>query len=388
MKILYHHRTLADGAEGTHIAEMVAAFRALGHDVCVSGLAVSPRGATRGVLAGLRSRLPQAGLELASLSANLAEYAEARRVLARFRPDFVYKRHARFDVAMVAAARALGVPTVLEVNCLFSVAEYRRFEPLAFERLARRCERRVLNDASVVVAVSTPLGRQVSALAGTAAVILPNGANPEMFRVRDGAAQAVRARHGLTGAVTVGWAGIVREWHGLDLLIDAVAGIPDVRLLIVGDGPALPEVRRRIASREMTGRTAVVGRVPHAVMPDYVAAMDIAVVAADRTGIASPMKLLEYMAMERAVVAPRLDNMRDLVDDEVDGVLFSPGDAGALRAQITRLAGNAALRRELGQHARRKIERERNWRRNAEEVLTLLTARRAVSLRGAEVPVH
>ena len=38
MRILYHHRTLADGAEGIHIAEMVDAFRALGHEVRVMGL--------------------------------------------------------------------------------------------------------------------------------------------------------------------------------------------------------------------------------------------------------------------------------------------------------------------------------------------------------------
>ena len=46
--------------------------------------------------------------------------------------------------------------------------------------------------------------------------------------------------------------------------------------------------------------------------------MDVAVVAGDFTGYASPMKLLEYMSMERAVIAPRQRNIQDIVEDGVD----------------------------------------------------------------------
>jgi glycosyltransferase involved in cell wall biosynthesis len=116
----------------------------------------------------------------------------------------------------------------------------------------------------------------------------------------------------------------------------------------------------------------VTGRIPHAEVRDHVAAMDVAVVAHDRTGVASPMKLLEYMAMAKAVVAPRLDNVRDVVDHERTGLLFEPGDVGALALAIGRLANDGPLRLELGRNAREIIETTRNWRRNAEHVLALL----------------
>ncbi len=168
MKILYHHRTLADGAEGIHIHSMVEAFRALGHEVRVHGLAGAP-GATGWSLARtVRHRLPGVALELATTAANLPEYVQVKREIARFRPDLVYKRHGRFDVAALQAARRAGVPSVLEVNSLFSAGAYHTFEPLALRRLASRLERRALGLATVVIAVSSPLARQIASAGGAA----------------------------------------------------------------------------------------------------------------------------------------------------------------------------------------------------------------------------
>jgi glycosyltransferase involved in cell wall biosynthesis len=280
---------------------------------------------------------------------------------------------------------------VLEVNCLYSDPQYHQFEPLTLQRLARRLEQRALHAASVVLAVSTPLARRIEDLVPSKTVVVPNGANPERFDPRRAEPGRARARHAITG-LTVGWAGILREWHGVELLLTAVAAVPSITLLIVGDGPARADLERRAAALGIAGRVVVTGRIPHAQMPDYLAAMDIAVVADDRTGIASPMKLLEYMSMSAAVVAPRLENIQDLVTDDVDGLLFAPGDAGDLTRIVRRLAENRDLRERLGRAARSKIERERNWRRNAETVLAIVGDRRprpaspvTRSLRGSHV---
>src|SRR5688572_32918449 len=85
------------------------------------------------------------------------------------------------------------------------------------------------------------------------------------------------------------------------------------------------------------------------------------------------MKLLEYMAMERATVAPRSANIEDLIDDKVDGLLFEPDNEDALAAVLRRLAGDETLRLRLGQQARLKVTRFRNWRRNAEIVVRAVT---------------
>jgi glycosyltransferase involved in cell wall biosynthesis len=374
VRILYHHRTLADGAEGIHIASMVQAFRDLGHTVLLLGVAPGgPEEGQRQAVARFRSVVPKAGFELASVAFNVPDYVRVRSSIRQFRPDLLYKRHSRFDVAALAAARRAGIPSVLEVNCLFTQGAYERFEPVALRGLAVRLERQALTMATIVAAVSTPLADQIRALAGRPAVVIPNGADPERFNPARADPERVRARHHLAGRLIVGWTGILRDWHGLDLLLDAVSAVRDVTLLIVGDGPARASVEERAAACRIGDRVVITGRVAHGEMPDYMAAMDIAVVADERTGVASPMKLLEYMAMGRAVVAPRAANIRDVVEEGVDGLLFEPGSARELAAAVQKLAGDAPLRHALGQAARSKVERERNWSRIGEGILVDVT---------------
>jgi glycosyltransferase involved in cell wall biosynthesis len=373
MKILYHHRTLADGAEGIHIAEMVRAFQELGHDVHVIGLAASgASSARRSWIARVRELAPSFVFEIGSMAGNVVEYFEVRRAIRTLAPAFLYKRHARNDVAALWAARRAGIPAVLEVNCLFTGPGYREFEPLNLEPVTAGLERRALRLATLRLAVSTPLARLIEESAGVGATVMPNAADPVRFDPTGARPAAVRARYGLGGAFVVGWTGVLREWHGIELLLEAVARVPAARLLIVGDGPARSAVERHAATHRLADRVMVTGRIPHAEVRDHVAAMDVAVVAHDRTGVASPMKLLEYMAMAKAVVAPRLDNVRDVVDHERTGLLFEPGDVGALALAIGRLANDGPLRLELGRNAREIIETTRNWRRNAEHVLALL----------------
>jgi glycosyltransferase involved in cell wall biosynthesis len=315
MKILYHHRTLADGAEGIHIEEMVRAFRDLGHEVHVIGLAASGGAAARRTwISRVRALLPSLVFEAASMAGNVVEYFEVRRAIRELAPAFLYKRHARNDVAALWAARRAGVPAVLEVNCLFTGPGYREFEPLALEPMAVRLERRAMRLATLRLAVSSPLARLIESLAGVAAVVMPNGADPTRFDPAGARPATVRGRYGLGDALVIGWTGVLREWHGLELLLDAVSRVPGARLLIVGDGPARTAVQSRAEALGIGERVIITGRVPHTEVPDHVAAMDVAVVAHDRTGVASPMKLLEYMAMAKAVVAPQLDNVRDVVE--------------------------------------------------------------------------
>lgn len=374
VNILYHHRTLADGAEGIHIHEMIEAFRALGHHVSVQAIAREAE-AGRGsesVLASIRRRLPQGLFELAAIALSGSDYLRVARRVRAEEPDLVYKRHALFDVGAILAARRRGVPVVLEVNTAYSAPSLRQFEPLRLAGLARRAERLSLRAATLVVAVSSPLADYLRELAGpgVTVMVLPNGVNPARFDpARAGGAQ-VRARLGLEGRFVVGWAGVLRRWHGIEVLLDALAKTPAAHLLLIGDGPDRPLFEQLARERGLTSRLVVTGRVPHDAMPDHLAALDVAVAADDRTGFASPMKIVEYMAMARPVVLPRLRNFEDLVEHERTGLFFRHGDAGDLAAQIARLQSSDALRARLGRAAREEVETRLNWRRNAEAVLS------------------
>ncbi|HUE85079.1 MAG TPA: glycosyltransferase family 4 protein [Vicinamibacterales bacterium] len=370
LTILYHHRTLLDGAEGIHIREMIHAFETLGHSVVM----LSPGTAQSHGAAGrfgemVRRRLPRAFFEAGTAAYNVAEWRSARRAMGKLRPAFLYKRHALNDVGVLHAARAASVPSVLEVNALYSSASLGQFEPLRFHRLARAAERKALELADLVVTVSSPLSALVREIAPRvrSVLVLPNGVDATRFDPAIAGA-TTRARFDLpASAVVAGWCGIMRSWHGLDLLLKAIAQTRCF-LFFIGDGPERVHVERMARELGVHDRVRFAGRVPEADVPAYLAAIDVGVVADDLTRYASPMKLVEYMAMGKAVVAPDLPNIRDVLSDGVEGLFFEPGMPDSLARKLASLE-DAALRQALGRRGRLRVEAERTWRANARQVL-------------------
>ncbi|WP_291987311.1 glycosyltransferase family 4 protein [Luteitalea sp.] len=367
MRILYHHRTLGDGAEGIHIAAMVDAFRTLGHEVRVVGPAATAD-ARAGRAARLKAWLPGAAFEVATLAYNLPEHRELRRLIADWHPDLLYKRHARYDVAALRAARAAGVPSILEVNAVYSARPYCDFEPQSLHSLAARVERAAFRTANRVIAVSSPMAAQVEALSGRPADVVPNGVDPVMFDP-----ERVLPKRGPWSegdGLLLGWTGVLREWHGLELLLEAAAA-SGARVLLVGDGPARGAVEARVQALGLAERVFITGRVPRDEIAGYVAAFDVGVVADERTGVASPMKLVEYMAMAKAVIAPDMPNIRDIVIHGETGLLFAPGVPSELTAAMVGLE-DPVERGRLGASARAEIQRARTWLRVADSILPRL----------------
>ena len=87
---------------------------------------------------------------------------------------------------------------------------------------------------------------------------------------------------------------------------------------------------------------------------------------------ASPLKLIEYLALGRAIVAPATTNIEEILTHGESGLLFDPGDTDAFAEAVVRLANDTTLRERLGQAALALL-RERNltWRHNAERVVEL-----------------
>jgi len=380
MNILYHHRTLGDGAEGIHVSSIVEAFRALGHDVKLTSLigeevAVStPR--VR-MLEHIRRRMPRSLYEVMEIGYSVAGYRLLTSQVNGWKPEFLYERYMLFNLAGLMAARRLGIPLVLEVNAPLAY-ERAQYERLSLKRAAQLFERSLFRSADLVLTVSTPLKDYIvqQGVPSGNVVVLPNGTKPELFRPNAIARAAVRQRLGIPlDAVVVGFVGILRPWHGVELLLDAFSRIGvsagEVFLLIVGDGPSHAELEQLARSLGLTNKVIFTGRIPHRQVADYLAAFDIAV-SPRATFYASPMKILEYMATGLAVVAPHMPNLQDLISDGVDGILFKAEDAHELANSLATLVKDQALRIRLGENARASIVCHRTWQHNARRVLDLV----------------
>ena len=198
--------------------------------------------------------------------------------------------------------------------------------------------------------------------------MLPNGVDTARFRPDATARARVRKELGIRDeTIVVGFCGILRPWHGVDLLLKAAAGIPNMHVLIVGDGPSRPDLERVTRELKLLHVT-ITGRVPHSEIPSYLNAFDIGV-SPRATFYASPMKIPEYMATGSAVVGPRMPNITDLVDDEKTGLLFEPEKVDALHDVLRRLAEERGLRQTIASVGLMHVTESRTWRANAEAVL-------------------
>jgi glycosyltransferase involved in cell wall biosynthesis len=363
VRILYSHRIQSRDGQSVHVDEMVAAFRAEGHEVLVVGPrlhdSVAFGGQTR--LVGLvRRLLPGALAELAELAYAVPAYLRLRQAYRRFKPDFVYERYNLFHLAGAFLARR-GSLVYLEVNAPLAV-ERARHGGLGLPWLARAVERMTWRSASRVLAVTAVLRDQI-ALDGVDKArieVVPNGIVPDRYLARTPPEPAATP--------VLGFVGFVREWHGLDEVLAAMADDGSIlQLQIVGDGPARQALEQQAAALGLNDRVSFLGVVPPDRIPGLVSGFDIAL-QPRVTAYASPLKLFEYMAAGCAIVAPALANIREVVADGETALLFDPAAPGAMWQSVKRLTADVPLRRRLGDAARACALAHYTWRGNARRV--------------------
>lgn len=377
VKILYHHRTVSKDGMDVHISAMIGAFRALGHEVVLVAPSLGARdfGGGSGWVDAIRARLPRFVGELLEFGYNLAAYRDLAKAIKAERPDAIYERYALFLLAGVWAKRRFKLPMALEINSpLF--AERRDHGGLTLRPLGRWSERAAWRAADICLPVTHVLAADVRAagIGEDRIVVIPNGIDPAEFSPSvDG--MGVRQRYALGNKIVLGFTGFVRPWHGLDRVIQAIAEMAtqaDVHLLVVGDGPIRQDLVDLSRVLGVSDRLTFTGIVQRAEMPAHVAAFDIAL-QPDATAYASPLKLVEYMAMGKAIVAPDQPNIRELLEPERTALLFDKADADSMRAALVRLILDGGLRERLGTAAAAEVmSRPLTWRANAERAVALM----------------
>ncbi len=387
MKILYHHRTRAGDAQCINISEIQRAFRNRGHEVVEVALVESKAeatadGGTAGGLARIVARMPLPIKEAMEHAYNLVAYRRLSKAIREHRPDFVYERYSANTFAGLMAAKRHGVPFVLEVNSPLAM-EKAEHDGLFFKRLTRSIERKLCSDADVTIAVTRVLAGilEKEGVPPGKVVVMSNGVRNEFGMNGDGV--AFRRSLGIPpDAIVAGFVGWFRAWHGLERMIEAAASREwreaGIHLVLAGDGPAMPSLRKMRTDLGLEDRVFLCGSVPRGEIESALASFDVAVQPAV-TSYACPMKVIEYMAAGRAIVAPGSDNVRELLTDRETAVLCPGGPNPCnprmedLRDAVLELARDAELRGRLGDAARRRIfERGYLWEENARRVEELV----------------
>lgn len=306
---------------------------------------------------------------------------EARLVLARRRADLIYHRFDPSNHSGVLRSRHLGVPLVLEFNGSEVWVADHWDQPFRFRTLFEKTEAANLRHADLVVVVSDVL-RESLLLRGVEeerVLVQPNGVDPERYHPAvDGS--VVRRRLGLDDRVVVGFIGTFGVWHGAPVLARAARRVlaerPEARFLFVGDGKDRKECEAILA--DQGGRVVFTGAVPQEEGPEHLAAMDILAAphVENRDGsrfFGSPTKLFEYMAMGRGIIASRLEQIGEVLQDAETALLVPPGDEAALARALVRLIDDPDLRRHLGAAARRRALLRHSWEAHVRGIAGRLT---------------
>lgn len=378
MRILYHHRTRSKDGQHVHISELIASLRKLGHEVVVVAPAAMERaefGADAGAVAVLKRLLPRFAYELMELAYSVIAYLRLRRAVRAHKPDCLYERYNLFLPAGVWLKRNFGLPMLLEVNAPL-YEERDTYDGISLRPLALWSERYAWRGADLVLPVTAVLAGMVRA-AGVPEeriAVIPNGIDPARFGKDILPTEEAKSRLGLGSSLVLGFTGFVREWHGLDRVVDLVADRVQgacLHLLIVGDGPARESLLAQARRRGVADRVTITGIVDRDRVPEYVAAFDIAL-QPSVVPYASPLKLFEYLAMGRAIVAPAAPNLMEVLTDGDNAVLFDMAQADGMVRAIERICRDDDLRRRIADGAKRSIvQRGLTWDNNAQRVVAL-----------------
>jgi glycosyltransferase involved in cell wall biosynthesis len=305
---------------------------------------------------------------------NIKFFRVAAGIAREFQPRFIYERYSLWGLAGGWLARRLRLPFILEVNAPLAYEQELR-AGLTLPRLARRVERAIWRRPDFLVAISKELRADLEAAGVPPGRIrvLPNAVDLSLFH-KEAERAPLRNKLGLDGRFVIGFVGTFKPWHGVDLLLTAFRELhrddSSTHLLLVGHGPMYVELAQEVARAGLTTAVTFAGSVPHEDVPSYIAAMDVAVAPApalDRFYF-SPLKIFEYMAMCRPVVAARIGQIAQAITDGANGLLFEPGDVTGLVRQIRRLKQDPKLREELGTEAAASCA-IRSWSSNAARLI-------------------
>ncbi len=196
--------------------------------------------------------------------------------------------------------------------------------------------------------------------------VIRNGVDPMQFRPAD--PLEARRHLGLDGAHPyIGFVGGFFPWHGLETLVHAVPRVldqvPNARFLLVGDGQMRPVLERTVQEMGVQHAVQFPGRVGFQEVPQWIAACDLCVVLHRpvRFYPGDSMKLWEYLACARPVVATAGSGYGDTVEELGAGVSVMPDNPQHLAGQIVRLLGDPEWRAKMGERGRQAVEQAHTW---------------------------
>lgn len=311
------------------------------------------------------------GIPYLNMFANLRLYDACLRCLPGH--DVVYERSGLYKDGVARTCRRLRIPYVLFVEA-DEVLEFdyqnRSLSPMLRWR-AHKAFRYNLNAAGIVLCVSSALRNHLMGIwkiSGDKIHVIPNAADFDKFHPDLDERSRMRTYLNVGDVPVILFVGSFFKWHDVETLLNAFGMLlragADGRLLLVGDGSMRIAMEQRAVEIGYGSAVRFIGGVKHSDVASYLAAADISVVPYPNMKHEmwmSPLKLFEYMASGKAIIASAVGQVLDIIQDGRNGLLVPPGDASGMAEAMKKLIRDAELRARLGQQARADAVERYSW---------------------------
>lgn len=301
--------------------------------------------------------------------------------------SLIHERNSLFAFGAALASRRMHIPYVLFVDAdpLHELAYLGQPLRGAERFFASWAARQTHRAATFLITVSNNAGKLLQQkwnVSPEKIVVLPNAVDVDCFKPGEDQS-AVRRRLKLAPEdEVIMFVGSFWPWHGVEILVDAFASLKEefsnARLVLVGDGLTRPAVEKKIEQYALGERVILTGQVDFHAMPAMIGIADIVVAPypSEPEGgqWQSPMKIFEYMGAGKAIVASRVGQIGEVVEDGQTGLLTEPGDVNSLAGALKLLLQQPELRASLGMRARRQAVENHSMQHYIDRLLDIYRA--------------
>lgn len=366
---------------GRHIRETVLNLKELGHSVAVFSShhgriieihesyvkQVSQDVPVNSLISVVKTVLPKIFWQtIRDFRTILREKSNEQKIIGNIRSletDIVFERSSYMSIAAANAASKSGKPLYLEINSPFVEQQKKLSGASLLNGFAHRREitkGKLMTRGYCVSQVLIDFHVKHYGYPQNSLRSIPNAVDSSWLEHKNDT--KVSNDH----TITIGFVGSILEYHGVDMLISAFSNLQEqfeyVRLLIVGDGHMLPEYKSQVAKLGIVEKVRFTGSVPHQRVPELIDQMDICVNPM-HSWYGSPIKLFEYGALGKAIVASNQKPVAEVIENEIDGLLIESSISN-LHNALVRLISNQDIRKTLANSFHQKVKLKHTWQYN------------------------
>ncbi len=301
------------------------------------------------------------------------------------KPEIIHAHSPSLNgVAAVRAGRKQGIPVVYEVRAFWEDAavDHRTFKENSFKYgISRFVERGVFRKVQALFTICEGLKKEIASrgIPEMKITVIPNSVDSSAFYplLYD---EDIAGRYGLKNKTVYGFIGSFYHYEGIDLLIDAFSKMlklnKDIVLLLVGDGPEYLKMMHKVEGLNVKEGVIFTGRVAHEQVMRHYSVMDILVYPRKKmrlTELVTPLKPLEAMAMGKMVVGSDVGGIKELIENERNGMLFEAENVDDLISVLTGLRPDNGRFHDIVAHAKERVRTNYSWQSAVERYIPVYT---------------